>query len=160
MSKKAQQTDEHEEYLRECITIPPEGIQDQFKRVAADLGYWNARFAEALKRMLRAKATEKQVRASAYLRIKREATEAEPPKKLTEAALDATVETDEEVREIVDSLIEAEADKARLYGVVDAVRCKREMLISLGNFIRTEMEGDISLRNRMNDARKLADDGD
>jgi hypothetical protein len=152
------QTDEHEQYLKDCLSIVPEAIQDEFVRIPADLGYWNAQFADAQRRALRGKATEKQVRASTYLRIKSAAVE--KGTKLTEAALDASVEADEEVLEAVYNLVEAEADKARLYGVVDAVRCKREMLISLGNFLRVEMEGDPSLRNRVRDSKLVRGDAD
>ncbi len=46
-----------------------------------------------------------------------------------------------------------EAEKAHLYGIVDGVRCKRDMLIQIGANRRAEMQGDPQLRNETQGTR-------
>jgi len=48
-------------------------------------------------------------------------------------------------------------EKIRLYGVIDAVRTKRDMLISIGAQVRAEMESDPSIRERSR-GRKLVNE--
>ena len=157
-AKATQQADEQSEYVKECTSIlPAEQIEDEFRRVSADLAYWNNKFADALREHLRAKATEKQVRASVYLEIRSGA--AEKGEKLTEAMTDAKVETHEDVRDAVDRCIHAEASKARMYGMVDAVRSKKDMLVSIGAQVRAEMQGDPMLRKEAREHRQLGDEG-
>jgi hypothetical protein len=156
---KMKQIEEDEvEYLRESTTIAsdsPEEINKGLVRLSADLAYWNKQYAEAIRAQLRAKATEKQVRASVYKEIRRSSET-----KLSEAALAAEIETHEDVRAAVDRLIDAEADKARIYGVVDSVRSKKEDLISLGAQYRAELGGDPLLKREARDRRTLGEEDD
>lgn len=133
-----------EKYLRDCTTIAPEVLEEEFVRTPADVAYWNAQYADALEAHLRAKAHVDAEWARLYLLEKARA--AAGGEKTTEALLKASVEVTAEYREALEKAIIAEAEKARAAGRVDAVRTKKDMLQSLGAKLRAEMESDPMVR--------------
>lgn len=69
-------------------------------------------------------------------------------RKVTAEDIDAYVVTSEEVILAGDRLVEAQIRKERLDGILEDASAKKEMLISLGAQVRTEMEGDPTIRSR------------
>ncbi len=132
------------QYLHECTTIFPEQIEEEFVRTPADIAYWNAQFADALDVYLRAKAAAKKEWARLWLLMKAQlsADGAKP----TEKMIDANVEVHDDWQKAQLVLIDAEVNKAKLQGDVDAVHTKRDMLQSLGAKLRVEMMSDPQVR--------------
>ena len=140
-----------DKYLAECVQIFPEGLQEEFVRLPADLAYWNARFAEALRGFLTGKINLD--RTEARCRIEERERLGAAGGKVTESMVESAVEAAPEMEKAREALMEAEVEKVRLYGVLDAIRAKRDMLISLGAQHRAEMAGDPSIRERDRAAR-------
>lgn len=144
-----------DEYLADCVQVYPEALQEEYVRIPADLAYWNARNSAANRNHLVTKMNRE--RTVARLQIETRAAFEVAGKKATEALVDATVTMSDEYGVARMAEIEAEVEKAKLSGVVDAIRAKRDMLISLGAHVRAEMQGDPSLRE-MSRGRKLVNE--
>jgi len=133
-----------DEYLRECVAIEPLAIQEEYVRLPADLAYWNAQYANAQRAHLLAKVNLDVLERELYPVIR---AELEAGGRATEKMIEAGIGQSEVWVEAKREVAEAEAEKGRLYGVLDAVRSKKDMLISLGAHLRIEMEGDPVLRD-------------
>lgn len=164
---------EVEPYLLDCVTIEPLQIQEEFVRVPRDLAYWNQRYSTANERMLTAKHEWERAKASAELRIRTqgedavaaEAVDTPPDAKpkptkgrargggYSEAAVAARVVLDDTVYDARVEYIRCEVEKVHLAGVLDAVRSKRDAVVSIGAHIRAEMQGDPSIRDQHRGAR-------
>jgi hypothetical protein len=72
--------------------------------------------------------------------------------------VESAVEMDQRNFDAKMRAIEAEVDEKRLRGVLDAVRTKRDMLISLGAHVRIEMEHDPVIREEVR-GRRLVREG-
>lgn len=145
-----------EEFSEEVVfRIDPTDLQDAFCSVPAELAYWSHKYALAYRAAATAKANEKQVRG-AYREVAREQVIAIRGK-ATEADVAAKLESIDEVREASDATIEAEYEKTRLFGIVDAVRTKKEMLISVGAQVRAEMDHDPTIRAHHRNSRLSAE---
>jgi len=128
---------ENDEFLEQVIDINPLNIDEHFRRVPAELAYYNAQYADAFEKYLRSKMLCERAHAEAYKRISQEA-ESEG-KRATVASLEASVQMDMSYQMAEEDLVESESDKQRLRGKVAVVSAKKEMLISLGAHIRVEM---------------------
>src|SRR5262249_46308470 len=64
----------------------------------------------------------------------------------TEKQIESYVTSDEEMHKARIDLIEAEVKKNRTSGIVDAIKARKESLISLGAHVRSELQGDPELR--------------
>lgn len=142
-----------DEYLRECVLILPEDISTQFEEIPGQLAYWNAQYAKALRAHLNAEIDEKVTRARVYLASK-EAIIAKGGKP-TEDHLKAVVDSNEDYMTARYAAADAEAVKNDLYGKLDAIRSKKEMLISLGAHLRAEMGGDPLIREQASSRRRV-----
>lgn len=138
---------EVEQYLRDCVNIEPLALNEEFIRLPADVAYWNERYSKAYRGWSTAKVELDRIRAQKNLEI-REAAKTGGGK-VTEAYVESLIEVDPAYVNSRMTLIEAEVEKTRLYGVLDAIRTKREMLVSLGAQIRQEMAGNPQLRSEM-----------
>lgn len=139
------------EYLRECVTIEPMALEEEFVRVPADLAYWGARWADAQKEAALAKLQRDQVEAA--IDAEHRAVAASSGEKVTEKVIAARVVADERMRAIEIELIEAEARASRARAFADAVRAKKDMVVSLGSQVRAEMAANPSLRDNLTTAR-------
>jgi hypothetical protein len=137
----------------EAVTIMPELIQDEFVRVVPALARFNHVYAVAQKRFMRAQYNLKRLEAELYVASRNAIIEMGG--KPTEAMIEAAVRTAPAYQACVDELVEAEFGKAEAYGNVDAIRTKKEMLISLGAHIRSELDGDPATRERSRGRRLL-----
>jgi hypothetical protein len=144
-----------DEFLKESIKIEPLAIQEEFVRMPADLAYWNGRYATALKAHLLAKLRLDETKSKLFM-LHRERLLAAGAR-ATEAQIEAAVETDPEYHQVRLAIIDAEVERSRARGIVEAVTTKRDMLVSLGSHIRTEMEGDIAIRSQHSNAHGRRD---
>lgn len=166
---------ELEQYLFDSVSITPEALSEEFARVSLDLAYWNAQYAEALKAYRFAEIEQKRTKAMLYIKhrtLLQEAAIAEAhsspaevdakgkPKpvkveRVTEAQVDSAVINDPDMVVMDNNLIVTEVEKEKVRGVLDAVRAKREMVVSLGAHIRAEMAGDPLLRTQLANNRSM-----
>ncbi len=138
---------ELEEYLRECVKIEPLAIQEEFVRIPADLAYWNARYALALREHLTAKIDLDVTRAKLQPIVRLAIQEAGG--KVTESQVDAAIESHDSYVDARRRVADAEVAKNELFGSLDAIRAKKDMLMSLGAHLRVEMEGDPVMREHV-----------
>ena len=139
-------------YEKDCSDIIPEAVQEEFVRVPADLAYWNAKYAVALRVFLKAKTYEKQLEALLSIEHREVLLK---NGKATEKAVEQVVNSDERMVEARNSLIDAEVNKVHVWGILDAIRTKKEMLISLGAHIRQEMGDDPTVKAAYADAKRF-----
>ncbi len=123
--------------IEEVVSIDALRLQDAFIRVPADLARWTEKYAQSLRRALRTEATRKRVFAERFLDIK--TTPIDGMKGPSEAVIKMKVETDDLYMEAVDNEIDAEVERMRTHGIVEAIRGKKDALISLGAHVRAEM---------------------
>lgn len=136
--------DDIEDYYAECVAINEHDLDSEYKRVAADLSFWNARYADAVEAHGNAKREYEETKARASIEIRE--TAAGRGDKVTNPEVDAKVLLDPDVQDTHILLISAEANLKRARGRVDAIVTKKEMLQSLGAKLRLEMAHDPAVR--------------
>jgi hypothetical protein len=128
-------------YLAECVTLIPEQIQEEFTRLSADMAYWGQRYADAYRLALDTEMERKRVYGQRFFDL---AVELEVSSKKGKAPTaderKHAVEFDVAYLAARSRENRAEAEKIRLYGVLDAIKAKRDMLISLAAQQRAERE--------------------
>lgn len=145
MSTRSSPTEDVGAYLRECTSVLPEALHEEFVRLPADLAYWNGQLAGAQHAFLSAKVELDILERELYLAL-REQYEASGVK-ATERMVEAAMAKSEVWKDAKRLVVTTEAEKLRLGGVLDAVHAKRDALISLGAHVRAEMVGDPRLRD-------------
>ena len=136
-----------EKYLKDCVTIEPLAIQEEYVRLPSDLAYWNAQYAEAQKELQVAKVDLDVLERELYAVVRNE-LEQGAGKRVTEKMIEAGMGQSSVWVDAKKRVATAEGDRAKMYGILDAVRTKKEMLISLGAHLRIEMAGDPVLRDQ------------
>jgi hypothetical protein len=142
---------EVDDYLADSVGVDDFLLDEEFRRVAADQAYWNARYAAALKAHLLARLDAKRARA----RVWAEQREALAGTKHTVSDIEAAVDQDERWLGAARAEIEAESERALMRGYAEAVGTKRDALQSLGAKLRKEMEGDLRVARQHSDARRI-----
>lgn len=134
------------DFLKACVDFEPTQLHEEFARMSGDYAYWNEKYSAANRLMLMRERDEQKVRARLYLLFK-EAPDA-GRKLTTEAAVDAKVTLDPAYEEAHLALIEAQAEREHLRGILESLRTKREMLVSEGAHQRQELQGDLRMMER------------
>lgn len=130
-----------EEYRRACVRIEPMAIQDEFIRVPADLAYWSESHSNLYREWQLAKFAREQEWGAAMARARASlSSEKQGGRGPTVDQVEAEAVNDPKYVEAKRNEVYLEAETKRLVGMVDAVRTKRDMLVSLGAHIRAEME--------------------
>mgnify|MGYP001585933619 CR=1 FL=1 len=151
--------------IRDSVTVVPEALQEDFVSLPAFLAYWSHRYAAAVRAALVAEAVRKETEARAWLEtravfqaeadaevMKAAKAAAKADAKVPKAAkqtvddIKATVAVRDDVRGAIIAEANAEAERERIRGVLDAVRAKQSALLTIGAAQRVEMEGNPSLR--------------
>ena len=132
--------------VADATRIMPEALQEEFTRLPADLAYWNEQYSRAYREYLRAEMFRKEVEAQLGILL-RDHLQA-MGSKATVSEVEQRVLTHDQYRSAKEAEIEAETAKVRAWGVVEALRAKREMLVSVGAHVRAEMAGDPLVRQR------------
>lgn len=125
--------------VSEALDIDEFTLKAEFIRLPADMGYWNARYAEALRLHLRMKHACEMCWAGLDLEYREKQLEV-GAKKLTEKGLESSIESDARYIEAKSAEVEAESERWRMRGIVDSLSAKRDMLMSLGAYVRQEMQ--------------------
>lgn len=133
-------------YLTQCTAIDPADLTKEFVRVPSDLAYWNEQYSQAYKIWLEAKAARELIYAQAY--EARLADMSHLGKRPTVSEIESSVIQDANYTQAKMEEIATETEKVRLYGVLDSLRSKRDMLISLGAQLRAEMQHDPMIRQQ------------
>lgn len=156
-----------EKFLDDCVRIHPELLQEEYVNIPAHLAYWGERHARALRQVLaletelaRAKDEQKERRAMLWVQLYDE--RAEKGEKTSEKVMENMVDAHEDMRLAREGVLlarqkldGAEAEKARLWSVCDALRTKKDMLVSLGAHVRAEMAHDPMIREHSATRREL-----
>lgn len=149
MSKKT--LDEAERYIRDSVSIEPLALESEYVRISSDQAYWNAKLADAFKAYERAKLNRKRLEALLQLQYREELSQSG---KVTEKVIESHVSCDPRMHTAEDEELNAEVELVQMKGVCEAVRAKREMLVSFGAHVRAEMQGDPVVRNNQRIARE------
>lgn len=123
--------------LRKAMEVNPADLGNEYAKLASVYARYMELYSEAIHDHLTAKRAKELAEANAYVRIKEDALKR--GKKLTEKEISYRVEVDEAYDEACATLITAEANKHRLFGICDSLRRKSEAVISLGAHQRAEM---------------------
>lgn len=140
--------------VMDAVSIEPMALDEEFSKIPSLLASFNEQYADAYRKHLVAKHGVDRSYAACYLRHREEA-EARG-EKVTEGLLKARVDADEQYHAAQDRAISAEVEKLRLWGVLDALRAKRDALISIGAHLRAEMQGNPSIRGDRRGARDVS----
>lgn len=141
------------QYLKECVTIEPMALEEEFIRVPADLAYWGARWADAQRDAALAKLRRNEVEAAIDAEYRAEA--AGSGEKVTEKVIASRVAGDDRMRAIEVELIEADARASRARAFADAVRAKKDMVVALGSQVRAEMQANPTIRDQVSAGRYM-----
>jgi hypothetical protein len=147
---KEAQLDELELYLTTVANIDPLNINDEFVRIPSDIAYCNALYSDARKDKLYAELVR--TRTVARLRIEHRERLLEEEKKATEGMISSAVEDDDRYQLAYQAEIDAEIREVRYRGVCEALRAKKDALISLGAQYRAEMDSDPMVKKTARDA--------
>jgi hypothetical protein len=141
-----------DDYLRDCVRIEPMAIQEEFVRMPADYAFWNERYRTALEAHLLAEAERERVWAGLFIIESQKANPATGKPASIEYAK-AAVEGSNAYREVVADAIRAQAERERVRGILEALRTKRDSLVSLGAMVRQEMQHDPTVRTKLDNDR-------
>lgn len=131
--------------VSEAISIDPQALQSEYVRVPSDIGRYCGLYTDAFELYVVAKARLDDVDSD----LRKEYRETPSPSgKITEGYIDACVMGDARYRSQRDELVAAEVLKSRVSGIIEAIRTKRDMLISLGADVRGERLPPPSLNER------------
>lgn len=144
-----------DKYLEECLKIEPLAIEEEFIRVPADLAFWNDRYASVYQHFHEMKLAREQLYHHLYKQFGDDMLTRQV-KKPTIVEITAAVETDPEFLIARTAEITADAERVRLYGIMDSLRSKRDMLISLGAHIRALMNQDPMIKQQASVDREVA----
>jgi hypothetical protein len=136
-----------EQYRRACVRIEPVCIQEEYIRMPSDLSYWSEAHALMYREWQLAKLAREQEWGRAVGRARAQLAGA-PGRGPTVDAVEAYAINDPEFVAAKTNEIQLESERIRLLGMVEALRTKRDMLVSLGAHIRSEMEHDPMIRER------------
>lgn len=151
MSKPQEHNEVSQSAVRTVTEVDPMLLEEHFAQLPGDLARYNELYAQAFHRLLQAKSAVDREWARIYLETR------ETSEKMTEATLKAHVEVSEDYQAVRAVVIDAEIDKIRLGGILEAIRAKKDALISIGAHIRAEMGGSPAIRERHRGARDVED---
>lgn len=117
-------------------------LGDEFIELSGHLAFWGDRYADAQVAKMRAELGVKKLKGKIYLQLR-----ASKDKGDTEASLAARVETDQLVQEAEDLALIKTGQALKLKSLIEAIRMKGDMLVSLGAHQRAELKGDPMLRH-------------
>ncbi len=141
-------------YRKTCVRIEPLAIQEEYVRTPSDIAFWSEQYAMMYREWQLSKFNREQEWGRAVKRA-REALSHDPTPGGTSGRGKPTVDAVEAEALIDTNYVDAkkqeimlEAEKVRLAGMMDAIRTKRDMLVSLGAHIRSEIEQGMYIKDR------------
>lgn len=127
-----------------ATVLDADDVQGEYTRVSGDMAYWVERYVRAFLVWKDAEVESKRVWGAEFMAAATLTNAAGKP--YTKDDRDATADSHPNVVATKQAENAANAEQRRLWGVVDAIRKKGEMLVSLGATIRKEMDGMPSMR--------------
>lgn len=143
--------DSFESYMKDSVDIDDMDLDNEFIRVSSDLSYWYSKLADATESYQHAKFVREQVHARVYSEKKKFLHESYMDKKVkppTVQDIESSVILDEEFSISKEKEIDAESFKLKIYGIVEAVKSKKDMLIQIGANRRADINGHISINKK------------
>lgn len=133
------------EDVAEAVEINTATINRHMEEVPGLLAYWNERLAVQSREVARLKAARERAEAALHKQIRADMvfSGAKP----TEAKVQAEVVLHEGYQIARERESNAAIEKSRLSGVFEAIRAKKDMLISLGANYRAEMDHEPRIRS-------------
>lgn len=133
------------------VAIDQKDLHGELSRVPSDLDWWNGQAAQADQQLREAELDLETWEATRRLQVVTDfrskfGVVARPP---GEEKIDAIVYADPGYRRAREKVIGAARAKANAVGRVDAIRTKRDMLVSLCSLVRTEMEREAYIKRRV-----------
>ena len=113
-------------------TIDPSNLSNEFRTMPSTLYGYREIQAEAGEAYDLKKAALKELRSQKYLEFRQREG------KVTEANLDAMLDTDPEIQKALREMLSAKKDLETLDGYVESLRVKKDMLIQMGADARKE----------------------
>jgi hypothetical protein len=147
---------DEDQYLDDCTQIEPMALQEEFVRLPGDMAYWASRYATVYKLYLDAKLVRERVTAELKEQHRNRLT-LNSKGRVTVDEVESAVLMDANYLEAKSSENALESEKVRLNLIVDALRAKRDMLISIGAHQRAEMQHDPVVRVQEAAARDAHD---
>lgn len=136
-----------DEYAAQCVKIEPLALEEEFVRLPGDLAYWNGRFADLYCYWQERKQVTDQLCRVLSIQY-RESLAVNTKGRVTIGEVEEQVVLNADYKDAKSKEIQAEVEKIRVQGVVEAIRAKKDMLVSLGAHMRAEMGGDLSVRSQ------------
>lgn len=128
-----------EEYRRACVRIDEDLLNQEFIRTPADVAYWSEQYSIIYREWQLAKLAREQV-WGASLRAAKNELHSLGATRPTVADIEGEAINAVDYVQAKRQEIELEAEKVRLSGMLEALRTKRDMLVSLGANHRSEMQ--------------------
>jgi hypothetical protein len=138
--------------VKEATSIDNNQLNEEFIRLPSDLSYFSNLYAEACDASARAKLLKEMAEAAVVQELR------STNDKINVDMVKALVTLDETVEASRRNLITAETNEVRLKGVCDAIRAKKDMLVSIGANIRAESEGSPLIRQQSRAMRESESD--
>jgi hypothetical protein len=144
---------DQEKYIAECVQIDEFAIREEYQRLPADYAYWNGQYAKAYRAWTGAKLATEQTHALLHAKLQSDLESYKISKddkkqpRVTVGEIESAVLRDPRYAAARMAELDAEAEKIKLWGVMEALRAKREMLVSLGATMRQEAEHDPLIRH-------------
>lgn len=129
-----------DEYIKECTRIDGSDLEYEFVRVPSDIAFWNDRFAEALTAFEEAKISRKRMEAARRKEIRDILEVSNAKGRVTISEVESELWLDPQYLDSVKVEADAEVEKVRVRGIVEAVQAKKDMLLVFGGYRRAEME--------------------
>jgi hypothetical protein len=142
----------------EAVSLSPDPvlIRDEYIRLPAQIAYRTALLAQAAERRMYAEVQLGKVEADAYRRWRARLA---GDGRVTEGAIKHAVNEDEQYLSALLDLNDALVVEMKAKGICEALRAKRDMLVSLGAQIRVEMAGLPALREQVRGAARDSYEG-
>jgi hypothetical protein len=126
-----------DQYCHECVSIDRTDLNNEFCRVSADLAYWGERAAQAERSVGEAEIELEVIKAEAYV-FQRNLLDSRLAKRASEDMVTNAVASTSKYRGAKEHLVDCKSVKRRIAGIIESVKTKRDMLVSLGAQLRSE----------------------
>lgn len=126
--------------VQEAISITPEVIQEEYARVGPHLQHFRALLSKAKGAVERAEVNLETIEANLRQTLRASSADAKRGSAdyMTNDDIDAAIARDVARLEAAERAIAAREARDELEGICEAIRTKREMLVSLGADLREE----------------------
>ena len=122
----------------DAVTIDMENIQEEYIRLPALIAFWYEQYAGAKHRLAMAKMDRDTKRAQLTYSVREELV-AQGSKRPAVATVDSYVDSMPEWHAAKSAHISAETETQVITGILESLRVKRDMLVSLGAHMRQEL---------------------